>query len=799
MALSVKIFENIETSNSLAFDLSSCQTWEVICPNPTVADSFRENLAQITLEVVVESTTIAKFLSDLFQRCFPEVKVSRKSELLKTLATIWKLKFEGKDPAYFHQSFELFTDLRSFTLDKGLMDVVLEHYHPIVSESVKTFWLILENQGIVDEHQAYSDLYHYCLDNPDVLSEGDLPGFIFSGFSHLSANQIEFMKLLGKFTEVIVPLPKPVVYEAMSTDWVDWVKTQADSIEELPSENRIKNLKVYSFTKGRSNSLIKELERSETFDLILPKKSLAFSEVLKAHTKNLYFKSPSEDLNSVLDILREELTHQFLLRKSEKSSTDEIKDYLLAKVQGKKLASFKDFMLYRVITTFLSEIESYTELSDSNNELGEFDFSVIWEVTQLNLPRNFYLPLLKEVKGHILGLKDLYQVGEQKNAIIVADSQHDLSLGGNVNYPPEVQEVLITLGPIRRQGLDFAFYIYHLRQILSYPNIKLALEEGMLEHDQAWVKILKDFEIENIIISKTEENLPLRELIIPENSNYAPPEKLSASRMQTILDCPKKYYYSYIVGLGQEPDKEKKVDPRILGDVEHECVQEYLDEKSDWDDLFFKELLNQKIVKSFKEEFLLDKLLYEEIYSEIYFYAKQTILEFLKLKKIDPEINFFFERKMDLDEGTGSADVVIESTVLGRLLFDLKRSGGSIPDKYKIQGMRSIQLWYYLYFLNAAEKPFSGFGYINLSDSSNSIIFTLDPEVGHKLSQVDFFKLEKFEKLKEDFSIYIENFYSKYLELKSLVQENKDYPLSPADSQACTFCPGASICSRGQL
>lgn len=799
MPLSVKIFENISVSNDLNFDLTSCSSWEVICPNPTVADSFRENIAQSEFDFAVESTTIAKFLSDLFQKCFPDVKVSRKSELLKILATVWKLKFEGKDPAFFYQSFELFTDLRSFTLDKGLMDVVLEHYHPIVSESVKTFWLVLENQNIVDEHQAYSDLYHYCLDNPDVLSDGELPGYIFSGFSHLSANQIEFMKLLGKFTEVIVPLPKPVVSEAMSTDWVDWVKTQADSIDEIDSEDIERTLEVYSFTRGRSNSLIKELEKEDVFDLILPKKSLGFSEVLKAHSKSLYFKSPSEDLSSVLEILKEELTHHFLLRKSEKSSTEEIKDYLLEKVKGKKFGNFKDFMLYRVITTFLSEVENYSELSDANMELGEFDFSVIWEITQLNLPRNFYLPLIKEVKGTILGLKDLYQVSEDKKALVVADSQHDLSLGGNVNYPPEVQEILVTLGPIRRQGLDFSFYIYHLRQILSYSNIKLALEEGMLEHDQAWVKVLKDFDLKNLPSPKEKAPDKTSELLVPENSKYSPPEKLSASRMQTVLDCPKKYYYSYIVGLGEEPDKEKKVDPRILGDVEHECVQEYLDKKNDWDDPYFKSLLDEKITSSFKEEFLDDKLLYEEIYSEIYFYAKQTILEFLKLKNLDPEIKFFFERKMDVEEGTGSADVVVESQVLGRLLFDLKRSGGSIPDKYKIQGMRSIQLWYYLYFLNASEKPFSGFGYINLSDSSNSIIFTLDPEVSHKLSEVDFFKLEKFEKLREDFEVYIENFYTKYTELKGLIQDNKEFPVVPADSQACTFCPGASICSRGQL
>ncbi len=805
MPLSVNIFENLLDSNYLNFDLSSRANWDVICPNPTVADSFRENLKrrEKSDSKTIESTTIAKFLSDLFKRCFPEAKVSRKSELLQVLATVWKIKFEGEDPAFFHQSFELFTDLRSFTLDKGMIDTVLESYHPVVSDSVKTFWLILENQNIIDEHQAYSDLYHYCLDHPDVLSDEDLPGFIFTGFSHLSANQIEFIKLLGKFTEVIVPIPRPVLEEALSTDWIDWVKSQADSINESESKDvSKKEVSFYSFTKGRSNRLIKELEEKENFDLILPKKNLSFTEVLKAHSKKLYFKSPSEDLSTSLEILKENLTHTFLLRRNEKTSAIELREYLLETIKGKKLGSFKEFMHYRVVSTFLATLESYESLSDSNSELGEFDFSVIWEVVQLNLPRNFYLPLLEKVDGHILGLKDLYQVNEDDRALVIAQSGHDLSLGGNVNYPPEVQDILVTLGPIRRQGLDFSFYIYHLRQILTYSQINLALEEGLLEHDQAWVKILKDFELEKLEIPgrpQAEELKLLENLKTFKLEDYTPPSKLSASRMQTLVDCPKKYYYSYILGLGKEPDKIKKVDPRLLGDVEHSCVQDYLDEKNTWDEDFFNNLLEKRITQTFKEEFLSDKLLYEEIFSEVYFYSRQTILEFLKLKEIDPNIKFFFEKEMDLEEGTGSADVLVESEILGRMLFDLKRSGGSIPDKYKIQGMRAIQLWYYLYFLEGKEKNFSCFGYINLSDSKNSILFALDPELGQKLKAVNFFKLDSFEKLKEDYQEYLERFYGQYLELKDVVTSNEDFPIEPADSQACMFCPGSSICSRGQV
>lgn len=797
LPLSVIKFNNIRENTHLKFDLSSNLNWQVVCPNPAVADAFRNNLEERQGEEAIETTTIAKFLSDLFKKCFPDRSVSRKSELLKILGTVWKLKFDGEDSAFFHQSFELFTDLRSFTLDKSLMEQVLESYHPIVSESVKTFWLVLENQEITDEHQAYYDLYNFCRDNPEILGDEGIPGYIFSGFSHLSANQIEFIKLLGKFTSVLVPIAEDVIKQSLPTDWVDWIGTQADRVVEATGKSSENVIETYHFSKGRSNSLLKGIFEKEPGNIILPKKNLGFVDVLQCHEKSLFFKNNSDDFETSIKILKEEISHKFLLSEDNSIELRELHNFLIDKIRDRMFSTFKDFIHYKLVTVFLETLEDYEQLSDANAILKSFDMMIIWEIIKLNLPRNFNLPLLKKVSNYILTLKDLYQIDEEKTNFLLVDSNHDLRVGGTTGYPKEVQEVLITLGPIRRQGLDFAFYIHHLKEILTFPRTKLLIEEGMLEHDQAWASIVGNTQLEIRRIETPKEREEVKSFNVLQNvGNYNPPKKLSASRMQTYLDCPGKYYFSYVLKIGVEPEKKKNIDPRTLGEIEHRIVQNFLNNYNEWNEEVFNKMVEDDVASSFDQKILDNQSLREEIDAEIYFYTKQTIIEFLKLKKLDSDILFKFETTMEHDEGTGSADVIVESKTLGRMLFDLKRSGGSIPDKYKIMNQRYIQLWYYLYFLNGLEAPFSCFGYINLSDGPNSVIFSNDTDLRNKLNSVNFLNIEKFETFKGELSEYLTNFYTLFDSVKNRLIKQQDYSIEPLDSSSCNFCKGAAICTR---
>ena len=234
MALSVIFTEKASDGINLNLNLrEEIDHWEVICPNPSIADAMRTSVARYEGELSFETLTINKFLQDLFIKFYPDQSVVRKSELLKYLATVWKNVFPEERESYFHQAFNVFTDLRSFTLNPSLIEDILYHYDEVVARAIRFFWKVTESEGLIDEHQAYQNILN-ALSDPSFQDHEDLfeKGLILTGFTHLSGNQVELLKFIGKYTDVVIPIPTEVVRDSLRTDWVDWVKTQADHIEE---------------------------------------------------------------------------------------------------------------------------------------------------------------------------------------------------------------------------------------------------------------------------------------------------------------------------------------------------------------------------------------------------------------------------------------------------------------------------------------------------------------------------------------------------------------------------------------
>ena len=97
MALSVIFTEKASDGINLQLNLrEELQSWDVICPNPSVADAMRTSISRYDGKNDFQTLTINKFLQDLFLTFFPsnasqdeqQSKLVRKSELLKYLATI---------------------------------------------------------------------------------------------------------------------------------------------------------------------------------------------------------------------------------------------------------------------------------------------------------------------------------------------------------------------------------------------------------------------------------------------------------------------------------------------------------------------------------------------------------------------------------------------------------------------------------------------------------------------------------------------------------------------------------------
>ncbi len=803
MALSVIFTEKASDGINLNLNLrEEIDQWEVICPNPSIADAMRTSVVRYEGELSFETLTINKFLQDLFIKFYPDQAVVRKSQLLKYLATVWKNVFPEERESYFHQAFNVFTDLRSFTLNPSLIEDILDHYDEVVARAIRFFWKVTESEGLIDEHQAYQNILN-ALSDPSFQDHEDLfaKGLILTGFTHLSGNQVELLKFIGKYTDVVIPIPAEVIKDSLRTDWVDWVKTQADHIEEYEAFRYETPLKRYTFARGQGNLVFKNLFETEgKGNVLFIKSKIGMKEVLEVPSRQSFYKSELELFDGILKETVEELEDHFLKNIGDKVSSQEIEDYLIAKQKAlviapdKKLRSFLAIKLYG---SFLKELKDWVELSEVNEVISNFDMQILVEMTGLNLPRSFNIPILKEVSESILSLKDLYQIDLEERNYIYVDSGHDLSVGGATQYPKDVQEILITLGPMRRKGLDLLFYISQIKEILASDNTTLLLESGLDKHDPTWNHLLSEFEVLDQSKGHDRRDIELNE-IEPDLSNFKEMDRLSPTRMQSYLECPRKYYYQYILKLGNEPEKIGAIDSRLLGDFEHRVVQVYLKEGHDWNIETFDKILLETLSKlppNYKE----NRALYDEIYAEVRFFSKQSIIELLKLREVDPDITFEIEWQMRSDEAKGSADVIGFSKKLGPILIDLKRSSGSIPIKSEIETLKKIQLWYYLNFSFADDtspEDFALMGYINLSDPEKSLVFYQDPDIYNQLMAVGFLSKDAFVTFKNDISEYLETFQDMYKGTLHRMNVEKKFEILPESAGSCNYCPGAAICSR---
>ena len=81
--------------------------------------------------------------------------------------------------------------------------------------------------------------------------------------------------------------------------------------------------------------------------------------------------------------------------------------------------------------------------------------------------------------------------------------------------------------------------------------------------------------------------------------------KLSASRLQTFYDCPRKYYFQYIDEMEINILPEKTVQPRFLGDLEHAIIGDYLKGNKTWNETTFSSVVS-KVFEMFKTKHSLD-------------------------------------------------------------------------------------------------------------------------------------------------------------------------------------------------
>lgn len=734
-------FENYQEVLQYDFPLNI----KVICPSPKITDSFRQ-----ATKSRYEVFTIANWVSQSFG---DRIKVG-KSELMLRFSSAWRNYFPDSSELLFYNAFELFTELRSFSLDLGVIQNLIEGLDTELQKSILIFWAVLDAEKLIDEHLAYELKKNDKLQNQSLL---------FFGFKHLSAIQIDLLKHLANFNEVFLFFPKEVKEKAISSDWINWLDTS--EVKFIPSNAKSK-LKIINYSSGKLNSyLIQYAKQKESASICLlgNEDYLATQEVL---IDEIFFKDK-------VDIFRIEFNQIFSHLKKQKLSTT---TDLIAFCHGeiKKSIEIQNFKMIKVYQLINESLELYSMYS---NNLDSFAIGLIKQVVELNLPRNFLIPILPNPESFILNLDDLKFVSKDQKIILVMSKNASPFARNESSYNSLLVDKLKVIGPMKRGSLDIALNMFELRHLFNTSEVHLFLEDGMMETDAGVREICKGFEIEFLDLSPNFSPKVLQDIIIEDIKSTASivrKNSTSASRLQTYYDCPRKYYANYVAKLDVKLDSRSGLGSDDKGILEHLIIGKYFKSHQQITSFDLEELCRNELDNYIKnKQMLLSKKQFNETLYELVEYTANGLIYLYDLQKrnINTEILFEFELPANQYNLIGSIDCLINEE--GNIkIIDFKRSDAAIGSKQGLLDFEKLQLW--LYGLAISEKfNVSKIGYLNISEA-NAL-------------------------LEVDFTIGKENFIEVFLKVESSFKNDMVFKPNPRNPNVCEFCTLKYVCPKGSI
>ena len=765
--LNLYLFEN--QFDELLASNEKIKKWQIVCPSPQRADLYRDILIRRGLASTCETITIAKFLSDHLVLDDSQKKLS-KSELMVDLWTFWKSAVND-DYEKFHFSFELFTEVRSYDLSQNLIEELgeLETLERECIAGLMRFHTYVENFNIVDEQKSYQ------LVSEQFKAEESL-GYIFIGFDHLNANQIDMLKGIGNQAEVFVPINKDVFNQCEGkVFWPNWIETQ-----QIKDEMDLENIECeyISIPSGRSAEYFSDLITSEK-QLISFSSSLDLSQVNSVLIPHKRFKTDFALFFSSVDQITAKIQEQLILS-SGVLSCEEIQKFLTKL----SLLNFNqdNFIKLKTIFAFKKEIQAYSEKATINEELRNSDLKLIKEVLGLNLPRTSVVNLSKDDSG-VIGIRDNLLSLEDCESKFLYISKDDLgALTAAQRFSNDVLVIFSAFGPLQSKALDIAALRSQIRAFVQNGG-KLVLEEGLL-HGNSIAESLFDG------ISLQSYNLETKGRLNFEfgaQQKASVGEKLSPSFIQTYIDCPKKWHLKYAQGVDLDVSSSAFIDRRYIGTINHSVIEAYVEKHEAFNDSILKELIKNTLNRFIVENSLLpEKIDIESLRLAIESYCSSIIIKLLEIQR-DHDVELIFERDISKvnDEYKGYIDLLIKKGN-DYYIYDFKTSGGSIPNKTDIVEYRKIQLVAY-YRAWSKEHNLKGGGYLCLENLKDSFFIGEDIFFGEfhsKSKQIEEINLDEFQE-----------------HMKNIIHEMgsvETWPARPISNQTCTFCVANPVCAKGE-
>ena len=736
------LFDKIDISKSL-----------IIAPSPLIAD----NLRSVSPEANV--LTISKWSSDQLSKT--KKQRIRKSELMLRLSAVWKHYFPEGKAQTFREDFELFTELRAFTLN---LELLAEFFKELSAETVRAmliFWTYVDQENLIDEHKSY-------FETSQVDQERDL---VFIGFKHLSGVQIDMLKKLSEQVTVQVSFPHMVLNDVQTYDWINWLDNNPPT--EIKSFKNCK-LSTVLLPKGKANKVIQEHLRNKNKEIVFATKTAEFLNVQEVFNGNSFFKTSEDLFYSARKNLFSKLSGLKLNQEELKTKLDEFS------IEAMKSG---DYRLLKTIQLLISKYTLYAEVSDS---FDSFAFDILEEIVALDSPRSSFVSLEKNHSNQIADVNGLSFNQIENLCLVVREGLGSLKSGEKI-LSEAMAKALRAIGPIKRSGLDYLFVKNDIINALSRPHSSLLIEESFLHSDLVWRDILKHFDLDfgeglyESSLHKAKDHFSHK-----MKKGPFPFSHYSASSLQSYMDCPRKFYYSFIESLEHRPDISMSMGADELGKIEHAVIEKYFKENPLLGEeinlvshyTICESLFQARLTEGHYDLSASDKAKY---FNEVLHFSLNGLL-FLKEFCADNKaisINFEIPFKVDDLKIKGSIDCLIEMPDGSQALFDFKRSSAAVGSKTDFLNLRKIQLWIYLVALNNANKNISAFGYINLSDlNDQNVIFQ-----GTKASDL--------------ITSQINSSKDTILKFVTEAQTCTTFNAKPVDDKACRYCAIQLYCHKG--
>lgn len=773
--LNVFQFERDIAEISHVVQSKSDESWIAVCPSPQKSDMFRDIINDLGLGRQVEVITISKFVNDILA-LGDDVNRVKKSALMVDLWTLWKIKINN-DYDKFRFCFDLFTEIRSYSLDQTILESLKELVEPQNLEGISLFNAYFQSQDIVDEQRSYQLV-------GENFSKSNLgKSYIIWGFDHLNSNQIDMIKQMADSTDVFVPVAKSVLSACDNLDWPMWLTT------EKSEDFQLDKISVNSFEvpKGRlSEYLNKIVEDNKKFNLVHVDKSLDLYKINSLYFGVQNFKTNYDLFDKALEDVMENLLELFKEGKRLESSL------FTTRLEEVTQAAFKknDLLLFKVCLSFKELLLEYIDRSELNEFLEVADLKCLKEVLTLDLPRSSVVSLSMEEEKSILERDFLLKnFDEEGRTFLFVERGSAGALQDSNKYPNEIMSVFSAYGPLQTKKYE-VLNLAHQIESFFLGGGELIFESGAFDSSVEWEEILKNIDRRNIIVEK--EDKKIKELTSLKNEKSV--GVISATKVQSYIDCPRKYFYDYVERVDIRARSSDIIGSDMKGVIEHEVVETYIKEQANWSNEAHREVVD-RIFDKFIDDSRVDPSLVSVISAkaEIIAYTTNTIKRLIEVQnKLGAKCEFEVDIANFAKNTSGRIDLVI--TYNDKIyVFDFKRSGFGVPSKKEFEGYDKIQLWYYLKILQELGKEVGGFGYINFSEFNKSLVYSTNSEsILYDILCPDV-KVSNFKEPYEDILKYFDESFCSTIER---MEEDNDFFPTPKNAMVCNFCVASSICPK---